>query len=259
MTQTNKAANLAVLNPLITMKTKESAFTLIELLVVISIIAVLASIALPVFTSVQERGFQTKDLSNAKQIGLACKLYAADHDGLFPDKDGTAEPAVTALTSSSTSNLAFANLVPTYLPSEKLFYLAKSRWSPNVPDENTALATARCEASTNNFAYEMGLTEVSNPSFPLIADAPTTGNNTAVYSTDQAARGGVWKGKKAIVIRCDQSGNVETCTVNAGAGTSTVVGPTGGASNADIFAPSTTWLSSTGNSLLLPNTPAAAP
>ncbi len=67
-------------------RNSNNAFTLIELLVVISIIAVLASIALPVFTSVQERGFQTKDLSNAKQIGLACKLYAADHDGLFPDK-----------------------------------------------------------------------------------------------------------------------------------------------------------------------------
>ncbi len=239
------------------MKTKESAFTLIELLVVISIIAVLASIALPVFTSVQERGFQTKDLSNAKQIGLACKLYAADHDGLFPDKVGTADPATVLLSSASTSNQAFANLVPAYLPSEKLFYLGKSKWSPSVPDENTAAAADRCEASTNNFAYEMGLTEVSNPSFPLIADAPASGGATAVYSTDQAAKGGVWKGKKAIVIRCDQSGNVETCTIS-GTG-STVVGPTGGNANANIFAPSDTWLSASGNSLLLPNTPAAAP
>ena len=61
------------------------AFTLIELLVVIAIIAVLASIALPVFSSVQERGAQTKDLSNAKQIALACKLYAADNEGKYPD------------------------------------------------------------------------------------------------------------------------------------------------------------------------------
>src|SRR5437868_10040965 len=93
------------------------AFTLIELLVVIAIIAVLASIALPVFSSVQERGAQTKDLANAKQIALACKLYAADHDGKYPDKDGTVDPPV-ALTASSNSNQAFALLVPQYLPAE---------------------------------------------------------------------------------------------------------------------------------------------
>ncbi len=236
------------------MKTKESAFTLIELLVVISIIAVLASIALPAFVSVQERGFQTKDLSNAKQIGLACKLYAGDHDGLFPDKEGNVDPPTTALTATSSSNLAFANLIPNYLPTEKLFYLAKSKWSPTVPDENTTAAADRCEAGTNNFAYEMGLTEISNPSFPLIADAPAAGGGgaTASYTTDASAKGGVWKGKKAIVIRCDQSGNVETTTVTGANGI--VKGPTGAAAVADIFAPSATWLSAT-NNLLLPNTP----
>src|ERR1700730_7690770 len=110
-----------------------TSFTLIELLVVISIIAVLAGIALPVYSTVHERGSQTKDLSNAKQIALACKLYATDNDGKFPDKDGqAADPPVTALTSASTSNAAFACLVPSYLPSEKLFYLGKSAWSPNV-------------------------------------------------------------------------------------------------------------------------------
>ncbi|MDQ3118295.1 MAG: type II secretion system GspH family protein, partial [Verrucomicrobiota bacterium] len=70
------------------------AFTLIELLVVISIIALLAGIALPVFSQVPERGAQTKDLSNAKQIGLACKLYATDNDGKFPDMNGQVDPPV---------------------------------------------------------------------------------------------------------------------------------------------------------------------
>jgi prepilin-type N-terminal cleavage/methylation domain-containing protein len=238
-------------------KKNVAAFTLIELLVVIAIIAVLASIALPVFNTVQERGSQTKDLSNAKQIALACKLYATDNDGKFPDKDGTsaADPQ-PALTANSTSNQAFALLIPNYLPTEKLFYLAKSAWSPNVPDEKMTNAPDRCEASTNNFAYEMGLNDISNPSFPLIADAPKTGGTSAVYSTDPTAKGGVWKGKKAIVIRCDQSGTIETCTVNTTAGTSTVVGPTGGSTKTDIFAPNgNTWLSQTGNALLLPNTP----
>ena len=57
------------------MKKTTSAFTLIELLVVITIIAILASIALPVFNGVTERANQTKDLSNAKQIGIALKLF----------------------------------------------------------------------------------------------------------------------------------------------------------------------------------------
>ena len=238
------------------MKTNCSpAFTLIELLVVISIIAVLAGIALPVYSSVQERGAQTKDLSNAKQIALACKLYATDNDGKFPDKDGTVDPPV-ALTAGSKSNHAFGLLIPNYLPTEKLFYLGKSAWSPTVPDENTTNPGDRCEASTNNFAYEMGMTETSNPSFPLIADAPSSGGQTAVYKTDQTQKGGVWKGKKAIVVRCDMSGTVETCKVDSSAGTSTIIGPTGGTTQTDIFAPNgSTWISATGNSLLLPNTP----
>jgi prepilin-type N-terminal cleavage/methylation domain-containing protein len=232
-------------------RNSSAAFTLIELLVVISIIAVLAGIALPVYSTVQERGAQTKDLSNAKQIALACKLYAADNDGKFPDKDGqAADPPVTALTSASTSNQAFASLVPNYLPSEKLFYLGKSAWSPNTPDERTTTPSDRCEAKSNNFAYELGLTEISNPSFPLIADAPKTGGSSAVYSTDPTQPGGVWKGKKAVVIRCDMSGTVETATVD-GSGGAIVKGPVGGTAPDDIFKPATTWLSAS-NSLLLP-------
>ncbi len=73
-------------NPQYPMKNPHSAFTLIELLVVITIIAILASIALPVFNGVTERANQTKDLSNAKQIGLALKLFASDNNGAFPSK-----------------------------------------------------------------------------------------------------------------------------------------------------------------------------
>jgi prepilin-type N-terminal cleavage/methylation domain-containing protein len=232
-------------------RNSSAAFTLIELLVVISIIAVLAGIALPVYTTVQERGAQTKDLSNAKQIALACKLFAGDNDGKFPDKDGqAADPPVTPLTSSSKSNQAFACLVPNYLPSEKLFYLGKSAWSPNTPDERMTLPADRCEAKSNNYAYMLGLTEISNPSFPLIADAPATAGGSAVYSTDPTKPGGVWKGKKAVVVRCDMSGSVETATLNASNG-AIVKGPVGGSVPDDIFKPADTWLSAT-NVLLLP-------
>ena len=54
------------------------------LLLVTSLIAILAGLALPVFGEVKERSILTKALSNAKQVGINCKFYAADHDGKFP-------------------------------------------------------------------------------------------------------------------------------------------------------------------------------
>ncbi len=63
---------------------KRHGFTLIELLVVLSILALLAAILFPVFSSVRARARQTACLSNLRQIGLGVFLYAQDEDDLFP-------------------------------------------------------------------------------------------------------------------------------------------------------------------------------
>src|SRR6187397_1091037 len=61
------------------MKTlRSSAFTLIELLVVISIIGILAALALPAITSALTKGQQTQVLSNMKQLHLATQQMALD-------------------------------------------------------------------------------------------------------------------------------------------------------------------------------------
>ena len=63
---------------------KKLGFTLIELLVVIAIIAILAAILFPVFAQAKESAKRTVDLSNARQIGIATKLYLGDSDDAMP-------------------------------------------------------------------------------------------------------------------------------------------------------------------------------
>lgn len=60
------------------------AFTLIELLVVIAIIAILAAILFPVFAQAKFAAKKTVDLSNAKEIGTAVKIYLGDSDDTMP-------------------------------------------------------------------------------------------------------------------------------------------------------------------------------
>ena len=194
------------------MKKHPPGFTLIELLVVITIIAVLASIALPAYTGVKERADQTKDLSNAKQIALALKQFASDNNGSFPAKAPNADyPAATDLTSSSKSNDAFWWLFPNYLQSEDIFAVAGSKWTPGNPDNKIDPAasgsrTNTLKAGENNFAFVLGLTDTSNPAFPLLAD----GFSSTIPSYDQskAQKGGIWAAKKAVVAFCDGSAQI---------------------------------------------------
>jgi len=218
-------------------KSTQTAFTLIELLVVISIIAILAGIALPVFGAAQTNAAQTKGLSNGKQIGTALRLFAGQNDGLYPAfglSRGRPDPSRVL----SDSNTALAQLIPDQLPNEDVFWQAKSAWCNKVPADNqidrdspdAPVQTLR--GGENEWAYVIGLNDTSNPSFPLIANGFVQGGETSHrYSVVASERGGIWKGKNAIVIRCDGSGAI--LRVN---GRDLIVnGPNGGTTDGDIF------------------------
>lgn len=202
------------------MKRNTSAFTLIELLVVITIIAILASIAFPVFNTVTERANQTKDLANIRQIGVTLKLFAADHSGSYPSQtDPDATPPGTPITNS---NQAFRQLFPNYLTNEEIFAVKGSAYTVGTPDNRIDQTptggnyTQTLLAGENSYSYVKGLNETSNASLPLVADgfADPVGA-PPVYTVNKSVKGGVWAGKRAIVLNCDGSVNNLLCDATA--------------------------------------------
>ena len=61
-----------------------AGFSLVELLVVCAIVAGLAAVALPLFSSSRATANQAKCAANLRQIGTALLLYAGEHNGLLP-------------------------------------------------------------------------------------------------------------------------------------------------------------------------------
>jgi prepilin-type N-terminal cleavage/methylation domain-containing protein len=63
---------------------RKEAFTLIEVLVVIAIIGILAALLVPALGQAKKAALRTKCIDHERQLFLAARMFADDHDGWLP-------------------------------------------------------------------------------------------------------------------------------------------------------------------------------
>jgi prepilin-type N-terminal cleavage/methylation domain-containing protein len=160
---------------------KRHGFTLIELLVVIAIIAVLVSIAFPVFNTVQERARAAQDMSNLRQIGLATQMYMNDNDGVIFSSDATA-------------GTWMSQLEPKYVPAWKIFESPFDKRTPSELGDATTPISYGLNGNTKGGSSIAGLLsdKIANPSaFILFAPAQRRGTTVSFQGSPAGFVSGV--------------------------------------------------------------------
>ena len=144
--------------------------------------------------------WQMHDLNDARNIYLGLYTWANDHNGKFPTTrtDGT---------NATNANEIFANLIPDYVPSKHVFWIAQSGWCNTKPPDEKLGPKPSLSAGENHFANITNLSPSSNPQLPLIVDAPT--DQLGRYLSGRTVPGALWKGRQAVIVRVDGSARIE--------------------------------------------------
>lgn len=146
------------------------AFTRIEALVVAVVLILLGALSLPAYRHIQSLGRETMAVSSCKQITLALKRYAQDHNGSYPDQ-------MLYQASSSlhrNSNNVFRELFKAGLVTEEQIFGCPGGPVPdgrlgNAPEFELAVAPGE-----NYWAMTAGVGTSAPGSVPLVYENPVS-------------------------------------------------------------------------------------
>lgn len=186
--------------------------------VVLVVGALMASLFAPTYGLITPRANQMKTSSNARQIVGLLMTYASDYSGSYPD----------ALLKGDdlTANAVFRELFKDGLVQDETVF--GSPWSSFIPDKEIGSAPdfpKALEPGENHWAYVAGLSNTSQPHFPLVMESTVDGKlppkwllpssklawwlaKTLDQPLPSRPPGRTWEDGKIIVARNDAS--VET-------------------------------------------------
>jgi prepilin-type N-terminal cleavage/methylation domain-containing protein len=180
------------------------AFTLIELLVVIAVIAVLVSLAYPVYTGILERGKATKDMNNLRQIGIATQAFLNDSDGVL------FSPIAGTWTSQLEQNQK-------YLAGWRVLQSPFDKRAPSEAGDATTPISYGVNANIYPSGAALPTTKITNPSgFILFAPAQASGATVSFVGTAISPGQGVTVlGIGGNAVTSTPGGNVSNGTHNS--------------------------------------------
>lgn len=154
-------------------------------------------------SGIADMGDMSSDCSNNRQIIMAMRIWAMDHDEAYPDS--VSEPNATA-------NVVFRQLIQDEIVSDERIF--GGRRSPFRPDGNIGVEPdfkQAVEAGENHWMIVAGLTTKSPGHYPLVFENTLTPSWPLQWSrSHKTVRGRSWRGGRIIIGRNDNSVNVET-------------------------------------------------